>query len=294
VQNVRDGGNYAARTVTVVQKPESGIMFTCTCSFKRAEPSPFQYQDGTDLKRKYALVLEGKEPFDHKDAPSQDSKWYVIKIGPLLKINLLTIPTRFHDVYLPSHPNHLNPLPGLHLRKVDMIAFNTGRDPIDKRQLTYYSIRGGLPSPYPDQPSKGTSKGKSTTREANLHLIAHLYASDRNSLFIIPNHLELGREYTRMASLSHTVIFHVGIEDLVMPDEPPDDDLRAFPTAKESRRGGQGTKRKWFMQESWITRAGDGRGLHMTRLWDPERGVHLASTMQDGLVRFKPTARLKL
>lgn len=218
----------------------------------------------------------------------------MLEFDILVKISFLNLPPRFHDVYLPSHPNHLNPLPGLHLRKVDMTAYNTGREPIDKRQLTFYSIRGGLPSPYSSQPSNGNSKTKSITREANLHAIAHLYASDRNSLFIVPNHLELGREYTRMASLSHTVIFHVGIEDMAMSDEPPEDDPRAFPTAKESRRGEEGTKRKWYMQESWITRAEGGRGLHTTRLWDPERGVHLASTMQDGLVRFKPGARLKL
>ena len=75
VQNIRDGGNYATRTVTAVQKPEKGITFTCTCSFKRAESSPFRYQDRSNVKRKYATVLDGKGAFDHVDAPSQDSKW---------------------------------------------------------------------------------------------------------------------------------------------------------------------------------------------------------------------------
>jgi len=205
---------------------------------------------------------------------------------------------RFRDVYLPSHPGHLNPLPGLHLRKVDMTAFNSGREPIDRRQLTLYSLRGTLPSPYADQQSraggKASNKGPTPSREANLHLVGHLYASDRNSLFVIPRHLELGREYTRMASLSHTVIFHVGIEDLLMRDEPPDDDQRAFPTSKASKRGEKGAQRKWYMQESWITRVEGGRGLHTTRLWDPDTGLHIASTMQDGLVRFKPTTKLKL
>lgn len=177
-----------------------------------------------------------------------------------------------------------------------MTTYNCGREPIDRRYLAFYSIRGAMPAPYSDQSSattSGNSKAGSITQAANLHAIAHLYASDRNSLFIVPNHLELGRDYTRMASLSHTVIFHVGIEDLIMPDEPPGDDPRAFPTTKESRRGGNG-KRKWFMQESWITRVGGGRGLHMSRLWDYDRGLHIASTMQDGLIRFTPTARLKL
>jgi hypothetical protein len=181
-----------------------------------------------------------------------------------------------------------------------MAAYNKSRAPIDKRQLTYYSLRGSLPLAFTEnQPSGGStisSKNKpgSISRQANLHAIAHLYASDRNSLFIAPNHLDLPRDYTRMASLSHTVIFHVGIEDLLLSDEPPEDDPRAFPTAKESGRGEKGGERKWYVQESWVGRVAGGRAQHMSRIWDPERGLHVASTMQDGLVRFKPTAKLKL
>ena len=178
-----------------------------------------------------------------------------------------------------------------------MTTFNMGREPVDRRQLTLYSLRGSLPSPYTNQTSSiggNASKDRILSCEANLHLVGHLYASDRNSLFIVPNHLELGFEFTRMASLSHTVIFHVGIEDLLLRDEPPDDDPRAFPTTKESKRGELDTQRKWYMQESWIQRVEGGRGLHTSRLWDPDTGLHIASTMQDGLVRFKPTAQLKL
>jgi acyl-CoA thioesterase II len=75
VHNVRDGGNYCTRSVTVTQIAEKGVCFTCTCSFKRAETSPIDYQDSVDLKAKYQVALEGKGIFDHTDAPSQDSIW---------------------------------------------------------------------------------------------------------------------------------------------------------------------------------------------------------------------------
>jgi acyl-CoA thioesterase len=258
-------------------------MFTCTCSFKREEGSPFEYQDSINIKETYRDVVEGKEnePMEHPNAPSQDSEW-------------------FRETYLPQHPEHFNPVAGLHLRKAKMKKFNESRSPIDRRQLTFYTLRGSLPlptAPYP--PATGTI---SLTREANLHACAHLYASDRNSLFIIPNHLSLGREYTRMASLSHTVIFHVGIRDLIMPPEPQINHPNADPTAfddgaitvcnLEGHADGDKDGRKWFVQESSVTRASGGRGLHMSRLFDYEKGIHIASTIQDGLIRFKPDTKL--
>lgn len=50
--------------------------------------------------------------------------------------------------------------------------------------------------------------------------------------------------------------------------------------------------RKWFVQESWVTRAAEGRALYMSRMWDYERGVHVATTFQDGLVRFREDVKL--
>jgi hypothetical protein len=258
-------------------------MFTCTCSFKREEGTPFSYQDIVDLKSKYRDAIEGKEsePMEHPNAPSQDSDW-------------------FREDWLPQHPDHFNPVAGLHLRKADMRKYNEKRPPIERRQLTFYTLRGSLPLPTAPYPLPA---GKfSLTREANMHACAHLYASDRNSLYIIPNHLDLGREYTRMASLSHTVIFHVGIRDLILPPDPhihhPNADPTLFdqgalplcnlePESKTDRDG-----REWFVQELWVTRAAEGRGLHMSRMWDYERGLHIATTIQDGLLRFKPDTKL--
>ncbi|KAF2417416.1 acyl-CoA thioesteras-like protein [Tothia fuscella] len=272
VHNIRDGGNYCTRSVTVTQIAERGTMFTCTCSFKRAETSPIDYQETVDIQNKYKVVLEGKGKFDHSDSPSQDSTW-------------------FQETYLPQHPNHFNPVGGLHLRKVTMAAYNNPRAPIDRRQLIFYSVRGAMPSPTTPNLHSNT-KGPPFSREANLHAVAHLYASDRNSLFIIPNHLGTDKDWTRMASLSHTVIFHVNADKLFAPDEPGAIPANVVSTEMDGLESGDSRKRKWFMQETWTTRAAGGRGLHTSRLWDPDTGVHLATTMQDGLVRFKPDARL--
>jgi len=50
--------------------------------------------------------------------------------------------------------------------------------------------------------------------------------------------------------------------------------------------GGQGKDEKWYVQEVSTDRLGDGRGVHRSRIWS-EEGVHVASSMQDGLIRLK-------
>lgn len=281
MKKIRDGYNYCTRAVTVSQIAGHGDMFTCTCSFKREEGSPFDVQDKVDLKAKYRDVLQGKEnePMEHEAAPSNDSE-------------------HFRKTYLPAHPEHFNPIGGLHLRKADMSKYNQGRIPIDRRQLIFYTLRGALPLPTAPYPSVSPLVGKtSLTREANMHACAHLYASDRNSLFIVPNHLDRARDYTRMASLSHSVIFHVGIKDLIMLAEPRVNHPNTDPTLWEDGSlplcnlegydKGDSDGRKWFVQEAWMTRATGGRALHTSRMWDYDTGVHIATTFQDGLIRFK-------
>jgi acyl-CoA thioesterase II len=135
------------------------------------------------------------------------------------------------------------------MRKVDMTAYNSGRSVVDKRQLQWYSVFGAMPS---DQP--------------NLHACAHLYASDRNSLKVIPNFVEVGNDYSAIASLSHTVVFHSEAGELAMVD--PDG------------------KKRWFCQEFQVDRVSHGRGFVTSRIWR-EDGVHVASQSQDGLIRMK-------
>jgi acyl-CoA thioesterase len=286
VKKIRDGFNYCTRSVTVSQIAAHGDMFTCTCSFKKEEGSPFDVQDRVSLKKVYQDVLQGKEnePMEHPPAPSNDSEY-------------------FRETYLPAHPEHFNPIAGLHIRKADMTRYNANRSAIDRRQLLFYTLRGSLPLPTAPYPPRADSTEKLTlTREANMHACAHLYASDRNSLFIVPNHLDRPRGYTRMASLSHSVVFHVGIKDLIMPAEPRIDHQNADPTLwedgplplcnLEGYDKGDKDGRKWYMQEAHLTRATGGRALHTSRMWDYDTGVHIATTFQDGLIRFKSDTKL--
>jgi hypothetical protein len=270
----------------VSQIAAHGDMFTCTCSFKKEESSPIDVQDQFNVKEVYRDALEGKatEPMEHPPTPDQDS-------------------AKFREIYLPAHPEHFNPLPGLHIRKADMAKYNAKRSATDRRQLMFYTLRGSLPLPTAPFPPTLDSPGTtSLTREANMHACAHLYASDRNSLFIVPNHLDRPSGFTRMASLSHSVIFHVGIKDLIMPAEPRINHPKAEPTFWEDTPlplcnlkgydGGDADGRKWFVQEAHFTRATGGRALHTSRMWDYDTGVHIATTFQDGLIRFKPDEKL--
>lgn len=270
VHSIRDGGNYCVRSVTVTQIAEKGVCFTATMSFKRAETSPFRFQQKLDIKKEYGDYIWSKQDmFEHPDMPSQDSWW-------------------FHNVHKPKNPNHFNPLGGLHLRKLDMKNYNTSKEPIDRRRLILYSTRGSMPK-IPAEVLE--AKKPRFSREANLHAIAHIYASDRNSLFVIGDHLEISADARRVATISHTVIFHVGLEEMLFPNEPADRPRNAAITERADGAADapdpESQERKWYMQEVWTDRAEGGRGLHRSRIWDPVTGVHLATTIQDGLVRFK-------
>lgn len=142
---------------------------------------------------------------------------------------------------------------GLHSTKVDMTPYNKSRPAMDRRVLQYYSVIGPMPL-LKDDP--------------NLHACAHLYSSDRNSLFGITDLLGKGNEFTQMASIAHSVTFHVNSTDMKCIDESAE--------SKEKR---------WFCQEAWMARNGVGRTLHESRIWD-DQGLHIATTTQDGLVRY--------
>lgn len=46
------------------------------------------------------------------------------------------------------------------------------------------------------------------------------------------------------------------------------------------------SKPHWFCQEAWAGGSRHGRGLHQSRMWR-EDGLHVATTMQDGMLRLK-------
>lgn len=102
--------------------------------------------------------------------------------------------------------------------------------------------------------------------QPNLHACAHLYASDINSLLMVAAHTGLELNHSQMASLSQTVVFHSQAPGFAM-----------------AGKAGDAT---WFVQEVFTDRLGDGRATHRSSIWS-EEGVHIASTIQDGLIRLR-------
>jgi acyl-CoA thioesterase II len=230
VHNIRDGRSYCTRIVNVTQASEKGVCFTCTCSFKTEESSDLNAQEPMDLWQKYDSVLEGKKPDDFPEAPGMDVPGY-------------------HKLLQNGLPN--DKFPGLTMKRVDMSAYNDPREPLDRRQLIFYRPIGELPS------------------DLNLHVCAHLYASDRNSLFIVANHLEVGSSFSQMGSLTHTVIFHAPLKDLRL----------------ESKKSSKNSQGNWFCKEDRTDRASVGRANFHSRVFSPE-GVHVISIVQDGMIRI--------
>ena len=245
VHIIRDGRSYCTRIVNVTQKEGKGICFSCICSFKTAEHEQVDSQDEVDLYSKYSAVLTGKIPTDFEEVPGMDLPFYWARRKA----------TGINDQF-----------PGLECRKVDMSAYNKDRHPLDRRQLIFYRITGDIPD----------------EENGNMHLCAHLLASDRNSLYIVTNHFELGDYFTSMSSLSHTVIFHSPLASLRFgaskkKGAPLDDD-------------GQG---RWFCMEVSASRMSGGRAVYNCRIWNSD-GEHIGTGMQDGLIRYavnpqKPT-----
>jgi len=183
-----------------------------------------------DLWKTYSSVLKDKTPTDFPEAPGMDVPWYWKELEQ-------------------GHPN--DKFPGLKTMKADMKAFNEPRQPLDRRQLIFYRTIGDLPN------------------DVNLHMCAHLYASDRNSLFVVAYHLGLGDSWSQMGSLAHTVTFHAPTQHLLFDSE----DRTSNP---------QGN---WFCNENWTERAAAGRAVFHSRGWSPD-GTHVMTIMQDGMIRI--------
>ncbi|KAL6244033.1 hypothetical protein RBB50_008902 [Rhinocladiella similis] len=256
IRRLRDGGIYCLRSVDVYQQSNaagqgSSPCFTATISFKRSEKNNrkwrgFEHQNVSrhQIRKEYASVLDGLRPQDHPLAPGADSQWWEEQEAE-----------RWNETAAA--------FPGVEMRKVNMHKYNgvvergggkDGQGASRWRALYFYRLI---------QDEEDTKSGEI---DLNLHAAAHLYASDRNSLFLVQR--ALGYEYvpTTMASLSHTVVFHGLAEHLCMLDE-------------------QGPS-KWFVQEAWTSHSGDNRGCHNSRLWDYASGRVIATTIQDGMLRF--------
>lgn len=101
----------------------------------------------------------------------------------------------------------------------------------------------------------------------NLEACAHLYHSDRESIFAIVKSYELMDVLEVASSLSHTVVFHVGGEELAFHDK--------------------NGNRRWFYQETKSQRISDGRALFQGKIYN-RAGVQVATMMQDGAFKLKP------
>jgi acyl-CoA thioesterase len=141
-----------------------------------------------------------------------------------------------------------------------MTAHNESRSWQERRSLLVYTTIGAMPTGH---------------NALVLHACAHLYLSDKHSLEFAAAHTSLEKRWTAMASLSHTVIFHTSGLALVFGQTGTED--------------GQQQEEKWFVQEVWTDRVVDGRIVHKSKIYS-EDGVHVASTMQDGLLRLAPDA----
>ncbi|KAI5369834.1 Putative acyl-CoA thioesterase, HotDog domain superfamily [Septoria linicola] len=234
VHIIRNGRSYCTRIVNVTQSQGKGICFTCICSFKTPEHEQINSQNDVNLYREYASVLGDKKPSDFPEVPGMDLPFYW---------------KRRQDTGLNDE------FPGLECRKVDMSAFNASRHPLERKQLIFYRTIGELAD------------------EPNMHLCAHLFASDRNSLYIVANHYELGDYFTSMSSLVHTVIIHSPAAALT------------FGAANEETSPLDDKSGRWFCMEASGSRMSGGRAVYNCRIWN-SKGEHVATAMQDGLIRY--------
>ena len=277
VKRVRDGGVYCLRTVEVYQDSkvaEGGKTpcFVATVAFKRDETGKhgesvrrdqrrrdFGHQDAPKdhVDKTYRTVLRGKSFEDHSVCPAGDGIWSDQLSWDLWK-------------------QRREAFPGLEMRKVDMTRYhemvkaggaNGGggeMHPDRWRLLVFYRLL--REQDVREDMRAQSQEGMEVEDDLNLQACAHLYASDRNSLFL-PFRAS-GFESLmpgQMGSLAHTVIFHGPIAGLSMVDE----------------KG----KRKMYVQESWTGASGADRACHNSRLWDYDEGRVIATTMQDGMMR---------
>lgn len=198
--------------------------FTALCSFKSPAPHSMgvSTQDVPPQVR-FAEVLRLRRPGEWPPAPPVDIEGIVELVGEEQE-------GRF---------------PVAEMRKVDMRAWNEGREVGERRELLLYRLWKPLPE-----------------GDTSAHVAAHAYVADRNGLLVAGNHVGFGRAFGRAASLSYSLVVHVNAEEAVM------------------REG----EDQWWVQEMWFPRVAAGRGVVESKIWSPQ-GVHVATEYQDGLIQ---------
>nr|KMM71661.1 hypothetical protein CPAG_07964 [Coccidioides posadasii RMSCC 3488] len=269
VRHVREGQTYCLRAVDVRQKEE--ICFSCLVSFKRVESSyNFCFQPPMDIDGRYKVALHGIKRENQPLAPSLDTPQWTEEVEKGLRPAV--------------------PFSGTDIRKVKMKRYNemvgAKEDPTRYRQVHFYRLFG---LPGDDEEGSGYGRDDIAALRArdeagefdNLHICAHLFASDRNSLWLIAWALNRAQRVRRIASLSHTVVIHTHGPAMRMIDW---DRLDVHAGADGTADLGEGRGRKWFTIEARTTRAGENRALHQGQIWGPD-GTLVATTVQDGLLR---------
>lgn len=310
VKIIRNGKGIKVRGVEVFQESakesakkggeggtkEKEMFFIATCSFKLREHSQIsiQQQEGDDFleddfygEELYGGVLKGKmDPLrDLEEVPGMDLTFYRKQ-----KMLLLDDDDDEEGKGKGKGKKNHDAFPGLQCRKVDMREWNAKRHPMERRQLIFYRMIFDR---------EKEEEGEGMNMNMNMQLCAHLYASDRNSLFIVANLFDLGDLFTNMSSLSHTVIFHAEEGEMRFGSASTSSKTTTTTTTKRTKspfhkannnndRGG-----RWFCMEVFGSRIHGGRAVHNCRIFNDE-GTHIATCMQDGLIRFavdpqKPT-----
>ncbi|KAK5085161.1 hypothetical protein LTR05_004440 [Lithohypha guttulata] len=281
VRRVRDGGVYCLRQVEAFQNSKEGDfgktpVFIAFVSFKRDERGKhrpgargqrkdFQHQELLPdyLMEEYSRVLGRKGRFE--EWPLCQGMDGIFPAGAMS---------------LEKWKQRGNAYPGLEMRKVDMTGYNVkavagaiddnGEAARKWRLLILYRIvldEEEEMQHVKELAAEGKRKKTGADDVLNLHAIGHLYASDRNSLFLAQRALGFEKQLGQVGSLSHTVNFHTHASALSMVD------------TKVGRR-------KEYAQEAWCSNSGADRVCHNSRLWDVETGQILASTVQDGMMRM--------
>jgi acyl-CoA thioesterase len=107
----------------------------------------------------------------------------------------------------------------------------------------------------------------------------------------IPAFLGVGDDYSAIASLSHTVVFHADAAGLDMLDGSSSSSAASPPSAPPEPEPEPRRRRRWFCIEERIDHVSHGRGLAVATLWDVAGGAPVATYMQDGLLRMKAGVR---
>lgn len=257
VRHLRDGFMYSTRAVDARQ--EGKICFSCICSFKRSETQPSFDHQPKPAQERFSPILSVKRPEAQTVSPSVDVDWWIdnVRQGNVVELDF----------------------PGLDVRKTDMQDYNDADEikqhPERYRQLAQYRLKGS-----PDEDPNATLEQIREREEAgeydNLYACAHMYASDRNSLLLIPRALGI-KNWAEMGSLTLTVILHRHADVIRMID---------WGLVKGKLGGGNELPKKWFVQEGWTPQAAENRAVHESHLWSPD-GILLGTSLQDSLLRLR-------